>query len=61
MASTKLLSVGRAAAYLGVCAATLRAWSNRGLVPAYRTPGGQRRFSTEDLDRFIRSMRQPVD
>jgi len=45
MASTKLLTVGRAAAYLGVSAATLRTWSNRGLVPVYRTPGQQRRFS----------------
>jgi excisionase family DNA binding protein len=59
MESTKLLNVGRAADYLGVSAASLRAWSNQGLVPVYRTPGRQRRFSTEDLDRFIRSMRQP--
>ena len=48
-----------AAAYLGVSAASLRKWSNQGLVPVYRTPGGQRRFSTGDLDEFMRSMRQP--
>jgi excisionase family DNA binding protein len=60
MASTKLLNVGRAAAYLGVSATTLRTWSNRGLVPVYRTPGQQRRFSTEDLDAFLHSMRQPA-
>jgi excisionase family DNA binding protein len=56
---TKLLNVGQAAAYLGVSAASLRKWSNQGLVPVYRTPGGQRRFSTDDLDEFMRSMRQP--
>ena len=55
----RLLNVGRAAAYLGVSAASLRKWSNDGLVPVYRTPGGQRRFSIEDLDEFIRSMREP--
>ena len=46
---------------LGVSAASLRSWSNQGLVPVYRTPGGQRRFSTTDLDRFIRSMREPSE
>jgi excisionase family DNA binding protein len=54
-----LMSVGEAAAYLGVSTASLRKWSNGGLVPTYRTPGGQRRYSVEDLDEFIRSMRQP--
>ena len=57
---TRLLNVGQAAAYLGVSAASLRKWSNQGLVPVYRTPGGQRRFSTDDLDEFRRSMRQPA-
>jgi excisionase family DNA binding protein len=55
----RLLNVGQAAAYLGVSAASLRSWSNQGLVPVYRTPGGQRRFSTSDLDGFILSMREP--
>jgi excisionase family DNA binding protein len=57
---TRLLNVGQAAAYLGVSAASLRKWSNRGLVPVFRTPGGQRRYSTDDLDEFMRSMRQPA-
>jgi excisionase family DNA binding protein len=56
----KLLNVGRAAAYLGVSAASLRKWSNEGLVPVYRTPGGQRRFAVDDLDEFMRSMREPA-
>jgi excisionase family DNA binding protein len=57
---TRLLNVGQAAAYLGVSPASLRKWSDRGLVPVYRTPGGQRRFSTTDLDEFMLSMREPA-
>jgi excisionase family DNA binding protein len=56
----KLLNVGQAASYLGVSAASLRKWSNDGLVPTYRTPGGQRRYSRDDLDEFIESMREPA-
>jgi excisionase family DNA binding protein len=55
----RLLNVGKAATYLGVSAASLRKWSNDGLVPVYRTPGGQRRYSVDDLDEFMQSMREP--
>lgn len=58
--SQKLLNVSEAAGYLGVSAASLRKWSDRGLVPVYRTPGGQRRYSLNDLEEFIASMRQPA-
>jgi excisionase family DNA binding protein len=57
--SLKLLNVSEAAAHLGVSAASLRKWSDQGLVPVYRTPGGQRRYSMGDLEEFIASMRQP--
>ena len=57
--NAKLLNVGDAAEYLGVSAASLRKWSNEGLVATYRTPGGQRRYSRDDLDTFIDSMREP--
>lgn len=56
--NARLLNVGQAAEYLGVSAASLRKWSNDGLVPTYRTPGGQRRYALEDLDSFIDSMRE---
>jgi excisionase family DNA binding protein len=56
---SKLLNVSDAADYLSVSAASLRKWSDQGLVPVYRTPGGQRRYSLEDLEGFIASMRQP--
>ncbi|MGH2379403.1 MAG: helix-turn-helix domain-containing protein [Candidatus Limnocylindria bacterium] len=59
-ASQKLFNVSEAAAHIGVSAASLRKWSDQGLVPVYRTPGGQRRYSPEDLEEFISSMRQPA-
>jgi len=59
-ASQKFLNVSEAAGYLGVSAASLRKWSDQGLVPVYRTPGGQRRYSLSDLEQFIASMRQPA-
>ena len=53
----------QAASYLGVSLATVRRWTNAGHVQCYRTPGGQRRFSREQLDRFVASIgeRERVD
>jgi excisionase family DNA binding protein len=56
----RFLNVSDAASYLGVSAASLRKWSDRGLVRVYRTPGGQRRYAPEDLDGFLADMRQPT-
>src|ERR1700730_3873854 len=46
----------QAARYLGVSLATIRRWTDAGHVSCYRTPGGQRRFSRDQLDDFIASM-----
>jgi excisionase family DNA binding protein len=54
----KVLSIGEAAKFLGVSTASLRKWSDQGLVPVHRTPGGQRRYYPADLQRFIESMRE---
>ncbi|HEX3511117.1 MAG TPA: helix-turn-helix domain-containing protein [Solirubrobacteraceae bacterium] len=48
----------QAAVYLGVSLATIRRWTDAGHINCYRTPGGQRRFSREQLDGFIESMEQ---
>ncbi len=48
----------QAAKYLGVSLATIRRWTDAGHVSCYRTPGGQRRFSREQLDTFITSMQR---
>lgn len=47
------LSLKQASDFLGVHFTTLRAWSDRGEVPTFRTPGGHRRFSAADLRRFL--------
>ena len=57
----RFLNVSEAAEYLGVSAASLRKWSDKGIVPVYRTPGGQRRYAPTDLEDFLASMRQPVE
>ena len=51
------LTASQAARYLGVSISTLRRWSDAGHLQAYRTPGGQRRFSVEQLDAFLDSLR----
>jgi excisionase family DNA binding protein len=59
-ASQRFLNVSEAAEFLGVSAASLRKWSDQGIVPVYRTPGGQRRYAPPDLEEFLASMRQPA-
>lgn len=46
----------QAARYLGVSLATIRRWADAGHLDCYRTPGGQRRFSREQLDSFTASL-----
>jgi excisionase family DNA binding protein len=48
----------QAARYLGVSLATIRRWTDAGYLTGYRTPGGQRRFSREQLDGFIDSLQR---
>lgn len=51
------LSVSQTARQLGVSISTVRRWSDAGHLRGYRTPGGQRRFTSEQLDEFLRSLR----
>lgn len=56
-----LLSVGSAAARLGVAPATVRSWERRyGLAPAGRSSGGHRRYTPADLAVLLR-MQQLFD
>lgn len=52
------LTASQAARRLGVSLSTVRRWSDLGHLPGYRTPGGQRRFSPDQLDAFLRSLEQ---
>ncbi len=47
------LTLGGASRYLGVDASTLRAWADAGRVRAFRTPGGHRRFTRDDLQALL--------
>jgi excisionase family DNA binding protein len=56
--STRMgLTASEAARHLGVSISTIRRWSDAGHLSGYRTPGGQRRFSEEQLDAFLESLR----
>ncbi|WP_259313199.1 MerR family transcriptional regulator [Capillimicrobium parvum] len=50
------LSASQAARALGVSVSTVRRWSDSGALRGYRTPGGQRRFSREQIDAFLVSL-----
>jgi excisionase family DNA binding protein len=52
------ISTSQAARRLGVSLSTVRRWADEGYLSASRTPGGQRRFSSEEIDRFVDSLRQ---
>lgn len=46
------LGLGEASRILGVNVSTLRRWADAGRVRTFRTPGGHRRFSSQDLRRL---------
>lgn len=50
------LSTSQAAHALGVSLGTIRRWSDMGYLESYRTPGGQRRFSHEQIQHFLQSL-----
>jgi excisionase family DNA binding protein len=52
------LSTSQAAQALGVSLGTIRRWSDMGYLESYRTPGGQRRFSAEQIEQFIDSLQR---
>lgn len=51
---TPPLTLSDVAVRFNVSTQTVRDWSNRGLLPHFRTPGGQRRFRADDVERFIK-------
>jgi len=38
---------------VGVFSLTLRNWEKKGLIKAFRTPGGHRRFKKSELDKIL--------
>lgn len=54
MPDDRPLTSGDVAAIFGVSAVTVGAWADQGLLPHFRTPGGQRRFRRSDVDAYIK-------
>jgi excisionase family DNA binding protein len=52
------LSTSQAANALGVSLGTVRRWADMGYLDSYRTPGGQRRFSVEQIEQFLETLQQ---
>jgi len=55
------LSTSQAAQALGVSLGTIRRWSDMGYLESYRTPGGQRRFSAEQIEQFLVTLQRGTE
>jgi excisionase family DNA binding protein len=52
------LSTSQAANALGVSLGTIRRWADMGYLESYRTPGGQRRFSVDQIEQFLETLQR---
>ncbi len=52
------LSLGDVSKLLGVHPSTVRAWSDRGVLPVYRTHGGHRRYRRSEIELWTQTTRQ---
>lgn len=55
------VSIGTAAARLGLGQATVRALVDEGKLDAYRTPGGHRRVTVASIDALLERARARID
>ena len=53
MTHQELLSIGAAAAQLGVSIDTLRRWSAAGRIPVVVLPSGHRRYRLADIEALL--------
>ena len=53
----KLITLQKASEILGVSKITLRRWDNSGKFKAFRTIGGARRYSEDDINKLLDDMR----
>ncbi len=59
--SERFLSTGDVADMLHVSEATVKRWSDAGMLACIRTPGGHRKFRLRDVAIFIELRREPGD
>ena len=52
------LSLKDVAERLGVHPSTVRAWSDQGVLPVYRTQGGHRRYLLDEINLWVQTSRQ---
>lgn len=55
MTEEPTLSISEASHVLGISEVTLRQWTDEGLIKAFVTPGGHRRYSMLNLKKFMTS------
>ncbi len=55
--SNDWVSVNEAAAVLGVHPGTVRVWSDKGMLPVYRTRGGHRRYKRSEVELWANTAR----
>jgi excisionase family DNA binding protein len=51
------LTPGQVARLFNVSITTVGKWADAGLIPSFRTPGGQRRFDPADVDAALEAGR----
>jgi excisionase family DNA binding protein len=56
--NSNLVPLGKAVKMLGVSKSTIYRYEKAGLIKAYRTVGGHRRFSVEELSLFLEKMKR---
>ena len=56
--SADWLSIRQASRLVGAHIGTVREWADAGILPSYRTPGGHRRFSRVELEKFLAQCRK---
>ncbi len=52
------LSLSDVSEMMGVHPSTVRVWADKGAIPVYRTEGGHRRFSRDEINLWIKTSRQ---
>ncbi len=55
MSEKLLLSISEASQLLGVSEGALRQWTDEGMINAFVTPGGHRRYNEADLKKFMKT------
>lgn len=58
--SSAFLTSHAVASLIGVSPSTVLSWIDKGMLPAFRTPGGHRRIEPASLVAFLRVHRMPV-